>query len=123
MKQFLSDSQNDSKRDYNFFIIPNICFLLLSIVYFNNNVDRTSIHSKIINLITETDYFICEIFYNNRYYINYSKFSKFLVSINIKSAENLNYIFIIAHNIVLIICYYSKTDMKVYKYKNNYDES
>ena len=116
----IRESQNESIRDYNFFVIPNICFLLSerTIENFNNYVDRTNIHSKIINLITETDYFICEMFYHNKYYLKYSKFSKFLVEINVKSAENINYLFIVAQNIILIICYYSRDELKIYKYKN-----
>ena len=100
---------NESKKDFSFFVIPSVCFLLSnqSMKNFDENVDRDSVHSKIINLIKETDYFICEMFFNNYKFRDYSKFSKILSSINIRTFEIINYILIIFHNLLLAINFYS----------------
>ena len=105
-------SNNEIKgesRDFTFFLIPPICLLLSqqSINYFYNNVDRSSVHSKITGLITETDYFICEMFYHKLYQMNYGTFMNFLKKINIQLVEKISYLFIVIQNIILIVHFYS----------------
>ena len=111
---------SESKKDFSFFVIPPVCFLLTkqSIKNFDDNVDRDSVHSKIINLIKETDYFICEMFFNNQKFRGYSKFSKVLSSINISTFEIINYIIIIVHNFILVINFYSLDEIDPNKKKN-----
>ena len=105
-----NDEQKNESRDFTFFLIPPICLLLSeqSIEYFYNNVDRSSVHSKIIGLINETDYFICEMFYHKLYQLNYGAFKHFLMKINIQLVEKISYLFIIVQNIILIVHFYSK---------------
>ena len=105
-----NDEQKNESRDFTFFLIPPICLLLSeqSIEYFYNNVDRSSVHSKIIGLIKETDYFICEMFYHKLYQLNYGAFKHFLMKINIQLVEKISYLFIIVQNIILIVHFYSK---------------
>ena len=100
-------------RDSTFFLIPPICLLLSeqSINYFYNNVDRSSVHSKIIGLITETDYFICEMFYHKLYQMNYGTFMHFLRKINIQLVEKISYLFIVIQNIILLVHFYSKNNI------------
>ena len=102
--------QKGESRDFTFFLIPPICLLLSeqSINYFYNNVDRSSVHSKIIGLITETDYFICEMFYHKLYQMNYGTFMHFLREINIQLVEKISYVFIIIQNIIILVHFYSK---------------
>ena len=114
------DSQDNEKinqkgniHDFIFFVIPPICLLLSeqTITYFNINVDRSSVHSKITNLINETDYFIYEMFYHKLYSMNYGKFMKFMTKINIQFVERISYLFVILQNILLIIHFYSKEEI------------
>ena len=99
---------------FTFFVVPPICLLLSqqTITYFNTNVDRTSVHSKINNLINETDYFICEMFYHKLYSMNYGIFMKLLSKLNIQVVEKISYLFTILQNILLIIHFYSKEEIK-----------
>ena len=105
--------QKGNNHDFTFFVIPPICLLLSeqSITYFNLNVDRSSVHSKITNLINETDYFICEMFYHKLYSINYGCFMQLLSKIKIQVIEQISYLFIIIQNILLIIHFYSKEEI------------
>ena len=103
-----ADSKVES-RDFTFFLIPHICLLLSeqSINYFYNNVDRSSVHSKITGLITETDYFICEMFYHKVYQMNYGTVTNFLKKFDIQLIEKISYLFIIIQNIILVVHFYS----------------
>ena len=102
--------QKGESRDFTFFLIPPICLLLSeqSIDYFYSNVDRSSVHSKITGLITETDYFICEMFYHKLYQMNYGTFMNFLRKINIQLVERISYLFIVVQNLILIAHFYSE---------------
>ena len=102
--------QKGESRDFTFFLIPPICLLLSqqSINYFYNNVDRSSVHYKITGLITETDYFICEMFYHKLYQMNYGTFKTFLRKINIQLVEKISYLFIVIQNIILVVHFYSE---------------
>jgi len=105
-------SNNELKgesRDFTFFLIPSICLLLSqqTINYFYNNVDRSSVHSKITGLITETDFFICEMFYHKLYQMNYGTFMNFMKKINIQLVEKISYLFILIQNIILLVHFYS----------------
>ena len=107
-----NSEQKGESRDFTFFLIPPICLLLSeqSINYFYNNVDRSSVHSKIIGLITETDYFICEMFYHKLYQMNYGTFMHFLRKINIQIVEKISYLFIVIQNIILLVHFYSRNN-------------
>ena len=107
---YINEEQKGESRDFTFFLIPPICLLLSeqSINYFYNNVDRSSVHSKITGLITETDYFIFEMFYHKLYQMNYGTFLHFLREINIQLVEKISYLFIIIQNIILLVHFYSK---------------
>ena len=102
------DSKGES-RDFTFFLIPHICLLLSeqSINYFYNNVDRSSVHSKITGLITESDYFICEMFYHKLYQMNYGTLMNLLKKFDIQLVEKISYLFIIIQNIILVVHFYS----------------
>ena len=106
--------EKGNNHDFTFFVIPPICLLLSeqTITYFNTNVDRSSVHSKITNLINETDYFICEMFYHKLYSMNYGTFMKLLSQVDIQLVEKISYLFIIFQNILLIIHFYSKEEIK-----------
>ena len=108
-----SNLDKGESRDFTFFLIPPICLLLSeqSINYFYNNVDRSSVHSKIIGLITETDYFICEMFYHKLYQMNFGTFMHFLRKINIQLVERISYLFIVIQNIIILVHFYSKNSI------------
>ena len=122
----IKETDNESNKDFSFFVIPPICFLLSNhtIMFFNKYVDRDSVHSKIISLINETDYFIYEMFYNNHNFRSYSKLSKLLSSMNISAAEKFNYFLIILHNLFVLVHFYSineidpnkKNDINIYNF-------
>ena len=111
----IKDDSHDKEENhvFTFFVMPPICLLLSSqtIAYFNTNVDRSSVHSKINNLINETDYFICEMFYHKLYSMNLGFFMKLLSKINIQIVEKISYLFTIIQNILLIIHFYSKEEI------------
>ena len=121
----IKETGNESNKDFSFFVIPPICFLLSShtIMFFNKYVDRDSVHSKIISLVNETDYFIYEMFYNNHHFRHYSKFSKFLSSMNISTYERVNYCFILLHNLFIMIHFYSldSIDNELKNKRNSYN--
>ena len=109
----INNPKKSNNHDFTFFVIPPICLLLShqSIKYFNTNVDRSSVHSKITNLINETDYFICEMFYHKLYSMSYGNFMNLLSKINIQVIEIISYLFIVIQNILLIIHFYSKEEI------------
>ena len=116
LKKIEIKSQSHEKgdnHDFTFFVIPPICLLLSeqTITYFNTNVDRSSVHSKISNLINETDYFMCEMFYHKLYSMNYGIFIKLLSKVNIQMVERISYLFTIIQNILLVIHFYSKEEI------------
>ena len=109
----INNQEKSNNHDFTFFVIPPICLLLSkqTIEYFNTNVDRSSVHSKITNLIKETDYFICEMFYHKLYSMNYGIIMNLLSKINIQVVERISYLFTIIQNILLVIHFYSKHEI------------
>ena len=109
----INNNQKTANQDFTFFVIPPICLLLSeqTITYFNTHVDRSSVHSKITNLINETDYFICEMFYHKLYNMNYGTFMQFLAKVNIQIIEVISYLFTVLQNIFLVIHFYSKEEI------------
>ena len=106
----INNKLNESEDDYSFFVIPPICFLLSNQTMnsFVNNVDRDSAYSKITSLISETDYFIYEMFFNNRLMrnVSHSPITKALYNINLYHCEMINYFFIILQNLLLLAHFY-----------------
>ena len=98
----INNNQKTTNQDFTFFVIPPICLLLSeqTITYFNTHVDRSSVHSKITNLINETDYFMCEMFYHKLYNMNYGTFMQFLAKVNIQVVEIISYLFTVLQNIL-----------------------
>jgi hypothetical protein len=105
---------NDSNKDFAYFMIPPICFLLTNQTMnsFWQNVERDSTHSKILSLISETDYFIYEMFYNNRLMRNVSNstITRILYNINIFHCEVINYCAIVIQNIILLVHFFYDKD-------------
>ena len=110
----IKTENEQSNRDFSFFIIPPLCLLLSQSTKnsFNENVNRETVAIKILSLLEESDYFIFEMFYNKMTMKNYSKFSLFLFNLDIKIFEYINYVFLCVQNILFVIHYYSKTPIE-----------
>ena len=106
----IRNNDDDSNRDFSFFVVPPICFLLSNStkISFCETVDRDTVATKIITLIDETDYFIYEMFYNKMHMINFSSLSKLLCNMNIKKFEYVNYLLFVIQNILIVYHNYSK---------------
>ena len=102
----LLDEESEENK-ITFFIKPYLSFHLSERTkdYFINNVDRSSAKGKYKSLVLFSDYCLFEMMYNMKY-INISKFLKKLSNISFYLIQVINYILIIAENILLIHHYY-----------------
>ena len=114
---------NNNKYKITFFIRPYLTFSLSknSKISFVKNVDRRNATSKFMSLISYTDYFLFEMVVNI-HTTGSSKFKSFLVNLNFKIIEIINYLFIIAQNILLMYHYYRSPDLDISLYEEK-DES
>ena len=107
--------QNETKT--TFFIRPSLTFRLTneSKTNFENNVSRANATDKYMGLINFSDYSLFEMIVN-QHIIGNSKFLKFLSGIPYKTVQFINYLLIVAQNVLLMIHFYKKpsTEHEVY---------
>lgn len=112
----IRDPSTSNKKDFAFFVIPPICFLLSAqtISSFWHNVDRDSVDSKISSLISETDYFIYEMFFNRRLMKSINGITKYIFNINLFQCELINYFIILLHQTLLLYHFYTPNHQRIY---------
>jgi len=100
-------NEKEEGKKYVFFIKPYLSFHLSeqTKTYFLNNVNRDSATSKYKELISYADYFVFEMMYNIKY-MNNSKFLNIFSNISFYALQLLNYLLILAENVLLIYHYY-----------------
>ena len=110
-------------NNVTFFIRPYLTFSLsnYSKNNFEENVDRKNATSKFVSLLSFADYSLFEMVVNihNR---GTSIIKSFLLSINFKIIEIINYIIIIVQNVLLMYYYYLSPNLSSVKYDTK-DES
>ena len=86
---------------------------------FENNVDRTSATAKFMGLVSHSDYFLFEMLVNRQMTKN-SKLTHFLADIDYGFFEWINFVIIIAHNLLLVKKTYKSEDLEGddYNYAN-----
>ena len=117
-KLFLKIEVNFSEtsiRDFQFFLIPPICLQLSenTRVRFLDTVDRESSYTKILSLLNETDYFMFEMFNNEKIMNEINRLFLFLLDFYMFYFELFNYFIIVLHQVFVFINYSQSNDVAV----------
>ena len=108
INQEIMEDSEDKKTDDNiqitFFVRPFLTYFISkqTKMSFENNVDRETATAKYMGLINSSDYFLLEMAVN-RNITNQRGIAKFLSDIEYTILEWINFLFIIIHNVTLIV--------------------
>ena len=111
------DERNEKNTKITFFPRPYLTFCLSehSKKTFEKYVDRSNATSKFVELINHSDHFLFEMIINY-HLIHHSPMLQFFSNINYYYVEIINYILIVAQNIIILIHFYNSTDTAQEKY-------